>query len=86
MFREDRLYEDEMEFYLRFLNRQVKRGDPLISPMVRDYFMECIEMLKSRCRAFIISQSELDVPGFPVSAQVGAVKLADELGDLLPNS
>jgi len=57
MIREDKLYEDEAEFYLRFLNRQVKRGDPHISPIAKGYFAECIEILERCGKSFIISQS-----------------------------
>ncbi len=54
MFREDTLYEDEIEFYLRFLNRQAQRSDPDISPMARNYFLECIKILKSRDKPIAI--------------------------------
>ena len=43
MFKKDKLYEDEAEFYLRFLNRQLQKDDPDISPVAKSYFMEFIE-------------------------------------------
>ena len=48
MVKEDKLYEDEMEFYLRFLSRQLRKGDPDISPVAEIYFTECMQILDNQ--------------------------------------